>query len=136
MVIVQLPFAGILAAASVTLLVVLLNDLDAPPQVVAGAGMVAIVRLAGRVCVRPVWVSAKPLLLVSVMVSVAVTLGATLPGEKASVTTGASGVTVSGVGHALALEPAEDGAVVVAEFAVSVTDFYIEISGRIRNGQR
>src|SRR5271168_5417807 len=94
MVIVQLPLAGIFAAASITLLVVLVNDMAAPPQVVVGACMLAMLRLAGSVCVRPDWVRSKPLPLVNVRVSVATTLVATLAGANAAPTTGAIGVTL------------------------------------------
>ena len=45
----------------------------------------------------------------------------TLVGENASVTVGAAGVTVMGVGHAVAAVPAEDGAVEVAPEVVKVT---------------
>jgi hypothetical protein len=119
-VIVQLPLAGILAPASVTLFVVLVNDMDAPVQVVAGAGMVWRVRLAGSVCVKPDWVNTKPLLLLSVNVSVEAALGATLAGENAWVMTGAIGVTFISGGHAPALVAAEDGAVLVAPPEVKV----------------
>jgi hypothetical protein len=121
MVMVQLPLAGIFAAARVTLLVVLVKDIDAPPHVVVGAGMAAMVRLAGSVCVRPDCVNAKPLLLLNVNVSVDAALGATLAGENASLTTGAIGVTVIGMGHALALPPADAGALLVAVPAEKVT---------------
>ena len=53
MVMVQLPLAGILAPARVTLPVELVNVPDAPLQVVVGAGEVWTVRLAGTVSVKP-----------------------------------------------------------------------------------
>src|SRR5271156_5069542 len=108
-VMVQLLMAGIMAFASVTLLVVLVNDIAAPVQVVAGAGIAWIERLAGKACVSPDWVKSKPLLSVNVMVSVEAAFGATMAGAKASVTTGAIGVTVIGAGHALAAVFADDG---------------------------
>jgi len=55
------------------------------------------------------------------MVSVEATFSPTLPGENASVTVGGITVTVSGVGHAVAAVPAEDGAVLVAPVDVNVT---------------
>src|SRR5271156_4734774 len=84
------------ADALVLLLVVLLNDIVAPVQVVAGAGIAWIARFAGKTCVRPDWVKSKPLLLVNVMVSAEAAFGATVAGAKASVTTGAIGVMVIG----------------------------------------
>src|SRR5271167_2532149 len=119
-VIVQLPLAGIFAPESVTLLAVLVNDAASPVQVVAGAGMAWIERLAGSDCVSPDWVRSKPLLLVKVMVSVEAALGATVAGENASVTSGASGVTVIGEGHALAAVFAVAGARLVAPPEVKV----------------
>ena len=47
-VMVQLPLAGILAPDSVTLLVVLVRLMEEPVQVVAGAGVAEMLRLAGR----------------------------------------------------------------------------------------
>ena len=52
-VMVQLPMAGMMALTSVTLVVVLVNEAAAPVQLVAGAGTLAMVRLAGKACVRP-----------------------------------------------------------------------------------
>lgn len=71
-------------------------------------------RPAGTVSLNPDWVSAKAFLLLSVMVSVEVTFSPTLTGEKAALTDGAVGVTVMGVGQAVAAEPAADGAELVA----------------------
>src|SRR5271170_2224707 len=120
-VMVQLLMAGIMAFASVTLLVVLVNDIAAPVQVVAGAGIAWIARFAGKTCVRPDWVKSKPLLLVNVMVSAEAAFGATVAGAKASVTTGAIGVMVIRAGQALAAVFAEAGAVVLAPGEVKVT---------------
>ena len=55
------------------------------------------------------------------MVSVEATFSPTVAGENASVTVGGVGATVSGVGHAVAAVPAEDGAAVVAPVDVNVT---------------
>ena len=109
MVMVQLLMAGIIAFASVTLLVVLVNDIAAPVQVVAGAGIAWIERLAGSDCVRPDCVKSKPLLLVKVIVSVEAAFGATVAGANTSVTTGAIGVTANGAGQALAAVFADAG---------------------------
>ena len=119
-VMVQLLMAGIMAFASVTLLVVLVNDIAAPVQVVAGAGLAWIERLAGSDCVSADWVKSKPLLLVKVMVSVVTALGATVAGANASLTTGAIGVTTSGAGQALAAVFAEDGALLTTPPEVKV----------------
>lgn len=56
-----------------------------------------------------------------VTTSVAGAFAATLAGENAALTVGAAGVTVMGAMHALALVPAEDGAMVLAPPAVNVT---------------
>jgi|SRR5580692_6042308 hypothetical protein len=48
------------------------------------------------------------------MVSVEAVFSPTLVGENASLTVGASGVTVRGAGHAVAAVPADDGAFTVA----------------------
>jgi hypothetical protein len=120
MVMVQLLMAGIIAFASVTLLVVLVNDIAVPLQVVAGAGLAWIDRLAGKACVRPDCVKSKPLLLVNVIVSVEAAFGATVAGAKASVTTGAIGVTANGAGQALAAVFADAGAGLVAPPDVKV----------------
>lgn len=60
------------------------------------------------------WVSAKPLVLLKVMVSVDATFSLTVDGENAVLTVGAAGATVKGVGHAVTAVPAEDGALIVA----------------------
>src|SRR5258707_13776931 len=110
----RLPLAGIWAPAMDTALEELVNVPDAPVQVVVGAGEVCTVRLAGTVSVKLDWVKSKPLALLNVMVSVEATFSPTLAGENASVTVGGASVTVSGVGHALAAVPAEEGACTVA----------------------
>src|SRR5258706_10507712 len=110
----QLPLAGILAPAMDTALEELVKVPDAPLQVVVGAGEVCTLRLAGTVSAKLDWVKSKPLVLPNVMVSVEATFSPTLAGENASVTVGGASVTVSGVGHALATVPAEDGAFTVA----------------------
>ena len=51
-VMVQLPVAGMLAPAMVTLLAELVRVPDAPLQVVVGAGEVCTLRLAGMVSVK------------------------------------------------------------------------------------
>src|SRR6266404_1024562 len=117
----QLPLAGILAPARVTVLAELVNVPDAPVQVEVGAGEVWTVRLAGTAWVKPDCVKSKLLALLNVMVSVEATFSPTLAGENASVTVGGVGVTVRGVGQAVAAVPAEAGAVVVAPAAVNVT---------------
>jgi hypothetical protein len=75
----QLLLAGMLAAVSVTLLVVLVNETAPPPHVVVGTrGVdadedVAMPRLAGSVSVKFECVRANPLALLSVIVSVETT---------------------------------------------------------------
>ena len=117
-VMVQLPLAGMLAPAMVTALEELVRVPEAPLQVVVGAGDVWTLRLAGTVSVNPDWVNAKPFVLLKVMVSVAAAFALTLVGENASVTVGGTGVTVMGVGHAVADVPAEDGVFTVAAPAI------------------
>ena len=117
----QLPLAGIMAPAMVTVLAALVNFADAPLQVVVGAGAVWRLRLAGTVSVKPDWVKSKPLALLKVMVSAETTFSPTLAGEKASASVGGSGVTVKAAGHAVAAVPGEDGAVVVTPLDVNVT---------------
>ena len=117
----QLPLAGILAPAMVTALAELVNVPDAPLQVVVGAGEVCALRLAGTVSVKLDWVKSKPLALLNVMVSVEATFSPTLAGENASVTVGGASVTMSGVGHALTLVPADVGATLLALLDVTVT---------------
>ena len=75
----QLPPAGMLAAARVTLLVVWVSDNAAPSQVLDGACVT--VRPAAGDTVMPDWVSAKPLEFVNVSTSVADAFAATLAGE-------------------------------------------------------
>lgn len=95
-----------LAALSVTVLVVLVNETAPPPHVVVGASGVdadedvATLRLAGSVSVKFERVRAKPLALLSVIVSVETTFSPTLAGENASVTVGARAVTANAVGQA------------------------------------
>jgi hypothetical protein len=117
---VQLPLTGIFAPDRVTLLVVLVIASAAPLQVLVGA-CVPSAKLVGSDTVIPDWVNAKALLLPKVSTSVAGAFAATLAGEKAALTVGAAGVTVMGAMQALALEPAEDGAVVLAPPAVKRT---------------
>ena len=76
---------------------------------------------AGKDTVIPDWVSAKPLALLKVTTSMAGTFAATLAGENAALSVGAAGVTVMGAMQALALVPAEDGAVVLAPPALKLT---------------
>jgi hypothetical protein len=98
----------------VTALEELVRVPDAPLQVVVGAGEVWTLRFAGTVSVKPDWVNAKRFVLLKVMVSVEAAFALTLVGENASVTVGGTGVTVMGVGHAVAAVPAEDGVFTVA----------------------
>src|SRR5216683_2625634 len=107
MVMEQLPLAGILAPAMVTALAELVNVPDAPLQVVVGAGEVCMLRLAGTVSVKLDWVKSKPLEFLKEMVSVETTFSPTLVGENASATVGGAGVTVIGVGQAVAEVPVE-----------------------------
>src|ERR1700677_4768262 len=118
---VQLPSAGMFALARLTEVVVLESDTAAPPQVVAAAGVVASVRFVGSVSAKLDCVSAKPLAFESVMVSVDTTSLAVVAGANDSLTVGAAGATVMAAGHAVALLPAELGAVLVALSAVSVS---------------
>ena len=103
-----------------TLPLVLLRVSAAPPQVLAGACWPK-ARSAGKETVIPDWVSAKPLVLSKVITSTAGTFAATVAGEKAALTVGAAGVTVMGLMQALALVPAEDGALVLALLALICT---------------
>jgi hypothetical protein len=116
----QLPLAGIFAPDNVTLLDVLLSDNAAPPQVLVGVCWPN-ARLAGKDTVIPDWVSANPLVLLKLTTNSAATFTATLAGENAALTVGDAGVTVMGLRHALALVPAEAGAVVPALPAVKFT---------------
>ena len=116
----QLPLAGMFAPDRVTLPAVLVSANAAPLQVLAGAGEPS-VKLAGSDTVIPDWVKAKALELPRVTTSMAVAFVATLAGENAALTVGAAGVTVMGAMHALALVPAEDGAMVFAPPAVKLT---------------
>jgi len=109
---VQLPLAGMFAPLKLIVLAALVRATAAPLQLVAGASIVpdiATLRLAGSVSVKLDCVSANRLALVSVIVRVETTFSPTLAGENASVTVGATGVTVSAVGQAPALVPAEVG---------------------------
>ena len=117
----QLPLAGISASATVTALVELVNVPAPPVQVVVGAGEVWTLKLAGTVSVKPAWVNAKPFVLLKMMVRVEATFSPTLVGENASATVGGTGVTVNGVGHAVAAVPAADGAAEVAPVDENVT---------------
>src|SRR5580698_10412856 len=118
---VQLPSAGMFAWARLTAVVVLVSDAAAPPQVVAAAGVAARVRFVGSVSAKLDCVSAKPLVFESVMVSVDTELFTVVAGENVSLTVGATGVTVMAAGHAVALVPADVGAVPMALPAVSAT---------------
>jgi hypothetical protein len=109
-----------MASLKATLPDPLVSDRLAPSQVVAGAGVVATARPPGMVKVIPDCVSANRLLLESVTVSTALLFTGTLVGEKVSATVGDATVTVMGVTHALALVPADDGAVVTAPFVLKV----------------
>src|ERR1022692_4896351 len=111
-----------LAPLSSSDVVVFVSDIPAPVQVVATAGVVAISRLPGSVALKLDWMSVKPFGFDRVMASVATPFSPTLAGEKDSATVGADGFTFNLAGHAVALVPADMGAVLVAEFAVSVTD--------------
>jgi hypothetical protein len=111
----------------VTALAELVNVPDAPAQLVVGAGEVWMLRLAGTVSVKLDWVSANPLVLLKVMVSVDATFSPTLVGENASVIVGGTGVTVSGVGQAVAAVPGEDGAFTVAA-PLAVNETLAELS--------
>jgi hypothetical protein len=116
----QLPLAGIFAPDRVTLLEVLLSDNPAPLQVLAGA-CDPNVRPAGKDTVIPDCVSANPLVLVKLTASTADAFAATLAGENATPTSGATGVTIMGAMQADAALPAAAGAAVVALLAVNVT---------------
>ena len=120
-VIVQLPSAGMFALARLTEVAVLLSESAAPVQEVAGAAPVATLRFAGSVSAKCEPVSAKPFELTSVSVSIDTLFRVTVDGENDSLTVGAFGLTVSAPGQALALVPADTGAVLVAPPAVSVT---------------
>jgi hypothetical protein len=111
-----------LAPFNVTVLAVLVRAIALPLHVVAGAKDVdpedvAMLRLAGSVSVKLDCVRANPLELASVIVSVETTFSPTLAGENASVTVGATGVTVKALGHAEALVPAAVGVVAAAVIA-------------------
>ena len=108
------------ALLNTTLAVPLVSVIFAPVQVVAGAGVVSSERPLGTDKVMPDCVNANPLLLASVTVSAELALICTLAGAKASVIVGAATVRVMGVTHAVALVPAEDGAVVVAPLALKL----------------
>jgi hypothetical protein len=116
----QLPLAGIFAPDRVTLLEVLLSDNPAPLQVLAGA-CDPNVRPAGKDTVIPDCVSANPLVLVKLTASTADAFAATLTGENATPTSGATGVTVMGAMQADAALPAAAGAAVFAVLAMKVT---------------
>src|SRR5258708_27151568 len=116
----QLPPAGIFAPDRVTPPAVLVGAKAAPPQVLAGAGEPS-VKLAGSDTVIPDWIKAKALELPKVTTSMAGAFAATLAGESAALTVGAAGVTVMGAMQALALVPAQGGAMVLAPPAVTVT---------------
>jgi hypothetical protein len=126
-VIVQLPLAGMLALLNAVLVVVDVNAIVAPVQVVAASGAagwpdVLMVRPLGNVVLKFDCVSAKPLVLASVIVSVEVAFGATVAGENDSVIVGAAGSTAKLAGQAVAALPdAEGGAELVAIPFVKLT---------------
>ena len=127
----QLPFAGIIAPTMVTELAEVVRVPDVPVQVVVGDGDVAMTRLAGTVSAKWDCVRSKPLALVKMMVRVEATFSPTLVGEKVSLTAGEIGAKVSGVGHAVAAVPADDGALLlvtplVATATVAVSVFAAE----------
>ena len=70
------------AFASVTALLVLVSESDAPLQLVVGAVSVAMLRLAGSVAEMADWVRANGLVLIRVRVSVALAPAATLIGAQ------------------------------------------------------
>ena len=109
------------ALLNTTLAVPLVSVIFAPVQVVAGAGVVSSERPLGTDRVMLDCVNANPLLLASVTVSAELALTCTLAGAKASVIVGAATVTVMGVMHAVALVPAEEGAVLAAPLALKLT---------------
>jgi hypothetical protein len=91
-------------------------------HVVVGAGDDSMLRAAGTDSVNPDCVKSKPLALLKLMVRVDATFSPTLAGENASVTVGAVTVKSSGVGHAVAAVPADDGAaLLVAPLAAMLT---------------
>src|ERR1019366_9097228 len=92
---------------------VLVSDIPVPVQVVAG-----ISRLPGSVALMPDWISVKPLGFDKVITRFETAFSPSLAGEKDSVTVGADGLTLRAAGHAVALVPADAGAVLVAEPAV------------------
>jgi hypothetical protein len=110
----QLPLAGILAPVSVTLVVVLLSDMEPPLHAVAAPGEAAKMRLAGKEIVMPDCVKANGLELLNVSTNAAAALTATLAGEKDSVIDGGTGVTVMSAMQADAAVPATDGAALFA----------------------
>ena len=100
-VMVQLPSAEMFAPLKETAVELFVSERAAPAQVVDGAGAGASVSPGGSATCRLDWVSAKPLAFAIVTVSVDAEFGATLAGEKSSVTVGGSGVTASGAGQEL-----------------------------------
>ncbi len=116
---VQLPFAGTIAPARVTVFDEAVRDSAAPVQFVAGAGELAIVNALGSVSLRPVWVSANPFALVNVIVSVEAMVCPTVAGANVWDTVGATGVAATAVGQAWV--PAVDGAELLALFDVTDT---------------
>jgi hypothetical protein len=120
-VMVQLPSAAMFAPLKETAVELFVSERAAPVHVVDGAGAGASVSPGGSATCRLDWVSAKPLAFAIVTVSVDAEFGATVAGEKFSVTVGGSGVTASGAGQALFGPPELDGAELVAVLAVSVT---------------
>lgn len=78
-------------------------------------------RFAGSVSLNADWVSAKSFEFLKVMVSVEATFSPTLAGENSELTVGAAGVTVMGVGQAVAAVPADEGAALVAPVELKLT---------------
>lgn len=117
---VQLPIAGTMAPLSFTVLDAMLSDSEAPVQLVAGVGELAIVNAVGSVSVILVCVRAKPLALLMMIVNDEAMLIPTALGENVWEIVGATGVadTVSGQ----AVVPALLGAVLVALFDATVTN--------------
>lgn len=81
-VIVQRPFAGMLAPLSLSDAVVFASDIPVPVQVVATTAVVAINKLPGSVALKLDWMSVKPFGFERVMVSVATPFSPTLAGKK------------------------------------------------------
>src|ERR1700690_539225 len=112
---VQLPLAGMVAPLNLSEVVVLVSDIPVPVQVVDAAVAAGISRLPGSVTLMLDWMSVNPFGFDKVISRVETAFSPTLAGEKDSVMVGANGLTWSAAGHAVALVPADAGAVLVAE---------------------